>query len=176
MLFRSGLWLPPGSWNVTFAATGHQSRMVPVTVSGYDTPVDLDVLLEPSAPVATLSKVGNGSLGTTVTFTYVSPGDAGKAAFFGWSFGTAPGIDLGGLRVLPLNNDFLFQNAWIGNPFLAPTWVTLDGTGAATSVFSVPNMNVLVGITSYVAGMTFDPAYQYTIKTWSQPLSVTIQP
>lgn len=173
---RYGLWLPLGTWNVTFAAAGHQSRTVPITVSSYDTPVDLDVLLEPSNGATTLTKVGTGSVGTNVTFTYVSPGDAGKQAFFGWSFGTAPGIDLGGLRVLPLNNDFLFQNAWIGNPFLAPTWVTLDGSGQAQSVFAIPNLSWVIGITSYVGGITFDPAYQYSIKTWSAPVGVTIIP
>lgn len=173
---RYGLWLPPGNWNVTFAAPGHQSRTVPVTVTGYDVPVELDVLLEPNGTAPSLTKVGTGSVGTAVTFTYVSPGDGGKQAFFGWSFGTSPGIDLGGLRVLPLNNDFLFQNAWIGNPFLAPTWVTLDGSGAAQAVFSIPNLSWVVGLTTYVAGITFDLAFQYTIKTWSQPVGVTILP
>jgi hypothetical protein len=173
---RYGLWLPLGSWNVTFAAAGHQSRTVPVVVTGYDTPLALDVLLETATPVPTLSKVGSGSIGTTVTFTYTSPGDAGRQAFFGWSFGTAPGIDLGGLRVLPLNNDFLLENAWIGNPFLAPTWVTLGGSEQAQAVLTLPNENWLIGITSYVAGITFDPAYQYGIKSWSQPVGVTIVP
>lgn len=172
---RYGLWLPIGTWDVTFAAPGHQSRTVPVTVAGYDAPVDLEVLLETGA-AASITKVGSGQVGTTVTFTYTSPGDAGKDAFFGWSFGTVPGIDLGGLRVIPLNNDFLFTNAWIGNPFLAPTWVTLDGNGQAQCVLSIPPFAWLAGLTTYVGGMTFDPGYQYTIKTWSPALDVTIVP
>jgi Zinc carboxypeptidase len=173
---RYGLWLPLGSWNVTFAAPGHQSRTVPVVVSSYDAPLALDVLLETAAPQPTLTKVGSGSIGTTVTFTYTSPGDLGRQVFFGWSFGTAPGIDLGGLRVLPLNNDFLFQNAWIGNPFLAPTWGVLGGSEQAQAVLTLPNEAWLVGITTYVGGITFDPAWHYGIKSWSPPVGVTIVP
>lgn len=173
---RFGLWLPLGTWNVTFAASGHQSRTVPVVVTNYDAPLALDVLLETAVPAPTLTKIGNGSVGTTVTFTYTSPGDVGRQAFFGWSFGTAPGIDLGGLRVLPLNNDFLFENAWIGNPFLAPTWVTLGGSEQAQAVLTLPNLPWLIGITSYVGGITFDPAWHYGIKSWSLPLGVTIVP
>jgi hypothetical protein len=173
---RYGLWLPLGSWNVTFAAAGHQARVVPVTVSSYDAPVALDVLLEPNGSTPTITKVGTGALGTAVTFTYSSPGDGGKAALIGWSFGTSPGINLGGLRVLPLNHDFLFDLALTGNPVLSPTAVVLDGVGQAQSVFLVPNLSWLVGVTTWVAGITVDPAFQTTIKSWSAPLSVTIVP
>ena len=37
-------------------------------------------------------------------------------------------------------------------------WVTLDGAGQSQSVLLVPNEAWLVGITSYVAGITVDPA------------------
>jgi len=31
-------------------------------------------------------------------------------------------------------------------------------------------------VTSYVAGITIDPAWQHTIKCWSPPVGVTIAP
>jgi len=170
---RYGLWLPIGTWNVTFAAAGHASRTVPITVAGYDAPVSLDVVLETSGGAATLTKVGAGNIGTNVTFTYTSPGDAGKTALFGWSQATSPGISLGGLRVLPLNGDFLFEAAWFGNPILSPTWVTLDVAHQGQSVLAIPNAPWVVGLTSHFAGITFDAAYHYGIKTWSLPLAVT---
>jgi hypothetical protein len=170
---RYGLWLPLGTWNVTFAATGHVSRTVPVTVTTYDAPASLDVVLETSGATATLTRVGAGNIGTNVTFTYTSPGDAGKSALIGWSMGTTPGIDLGGLRVLPLNGDFLFEAAWYGNPILSPTWVTLDGAHQAQSALAIPNAPWVAGLTSYFAGITWDPAYHFGIKTWSLPLAVT---
>ena len=173
---RYGLWLPVGSWNVSFAAAGHATRTVPVTVTSLNNPVALDVLLETTGASATTTKIGSGSLGTTVTFTYTSPGDAGKGALIGWSLGTTPGIALGGQRVLPLNHDLLFDFALGGNPVLSPTWVTLNGAAQAQSVLLVPNEAWLVGLTSYVAGITVDPAYQLSIKTWSPPASVTIVP
>lgn len=161
---------------MTFAAPGHLSRPVPVTVTAFDSPVALDVLLETAGPAATIATAGTGSIGTTVTFTYTSPGDASKDAFLGWSFGDVPGIPLGGQRVIPLNYDVLFSNAWIGNPFLAPTWVTLDGAAQAQAVLTIPNFPWLVKLTTFVGGMTFDPLYQFTIKTWSPSVSVTIIP
>lgn len=170
---RYGLWLPLGTWNVTFAAAGHQSRTFPVAVTSYDAPVELDVVLDVTTAPATLTKVGSGSIGTAVTFTYTSPGSAGRAALFGWSLGTAPGIDLGGGRVLPLNGDFLFEAAWFGNPMLAPSWVTLNGAGQAQAVLTIPNEPLLVGLTSHVAGITWDAAYHFGIKTWSLPLAIT---
>jgi hypothetical protein len=54
--------------------------------------------------------------------------------------------------------------------------VVLDGVGQAQSVFLVPNLSWLVGVTTWVAGITVDPSYQTTIKSWSAPLSVTIVP
>ncbi|HEX5053017.1 MAG TPA: M14 family zinc carboxypeptidase [Planctomycetota bacterium] len=173
---RYALWLPLGSWSVTFAAPGHQSRTVPISVASYNSPVLIDVMLETAGPTATTTKVGTGSIGTTVTYTYTSPGDAGKLAFFGWAFDTVPGISLGDLRVIPINNDFLFQNAWIGNPFLSPTWVTLSGADQGQAVLIIPNESWLIGLTTYVNGITFDPLYQTGIKTWSQAVGVTIIP
>ncbi|MEY4674740.1 MAG: hypothetical protein RL148_2524 [Planctomycetota bacterium] len=173
---RYGLWLPVGSWDVTFAAPGHASRTVPVVVSALDQPLVLDVFLEPSAPAPQLSRSGSGSIGTAVTFTYLSPGDAGKQAWFGWSLGTAPGIALGGQRVLPLNHDFLLDAALAGNPVLAPTWTALDASAQAQCTLAVPNDVSLVGLTTYVAGITIDVAYQYAIKSWSQPVAVTVVP
>ncbi len=173
---RYGLWLPLGNWNVTFAAAGHVSKTLPVTVASLNNPIALDVLLETSGAVATTTKVGSGSIGTAVTFTYTSPGDAGKTALIGWSLFTTPGISLGDQRVIPLNHDFLFDWALSGNPVLSPTWVTLNGAAQAQSVMLIPNEAWLIGFTTWVAGITIDPAFQYTIKTWSQPVAVPILP
>lgn len=173
---RYGLWLPLGNWNVTFSATGHVSRTFAVQVTSYDTPAALDVTLDPTGAAPMLVKTGSGQIGTQVTFTYNSPGAAGRTALFGWSMGTSPGIDLGGQRVLPLNGDFLFEAAWFGNPILSPTWVTLDASSQAQSVLLLPNEPLLVGLSTYVAGITFDPGYHYGIRTWSQPVVVTAIP
>lgn len=170
---RYGLWLPLGSWNVTFAAAGHVSRSVPVTVNGYDQPLTLDVELEPTGSAATLMRAGTGQIGTTVTFTYTSPGSAGATCLFGWSLGTSPGIDLGGLRVVPLNNDFLMEAAISGNPILGPSWQTLDGNAQAQATLVIPNAPQFVGLTTYVGGITWDAGWSRGIKTWSAPVAVT---
>lgn len=173
---RYGLWLPIGSWNVTFAATGHASKTVPVTVTGYDVPVVLDVVLEPTAVTPVLAAQGTRRIGTQVALTYTHQGAAGSQALFGWSLGTTPGIQLGGQRVVPLNGDFLFEAAWLGNPVLAPSWGTLDASGQAHCTLSIPNTPMLVGLTSYIAGITFDSTYHYGIRAWSAPLAITPLP
>ncbi|MCR9243932.1 MAG: M14 family zinc carboxypeptidase [bacterium] len=170
---RYGLWLPLGSWSVTFAAAGHTSATVPVTVTNYDAPMTVEVVLDPSGAPALLSRSGAGNIGTNINFTYTSPGDAGKLALFGWSLGTTPGLDLGGQRVIPLNPDFLFNAALSGNSFLTPTWVGLDASGQSQSTLSIPNQAWLIGFTSHVAGITFDPAYHFGVKTWSNAIAVT---
>ena len=123
-----------------------------------------------------MTRSGTGSIGTAVTFTYTSPGSVGKPALFGWSLGTSPGIDLGGLRVLPLNGDFLFEAAWYGNSILTPTWVALNGASQAQAMLTIPNDPLFIGFTTYVAGITWDSAYHYGIKTWSLPVAVTVIP
>ncbi len=174
---RYGMWLPLGNWNVTFSAPGHQSRTLPVSVLSYDSPQLLDVALDTAAPgTPTIVKVGTGALGTVVDFTYTSPGDAGRMSFFGWALDTTPGIPLGDQRVVPLNNDPFFQAAWIGNPFLSPTFGTLNGADQAQCVLIVPNAAWLVGLTTWVGGLTLDPAWLGGVKTWSQPVPVTIVP
>ncbi len=170
---RYGLWLPLGAWNVTFAAPGFQSRTIPVTVTQYDAPQLQDIVLDPVGPAATLQKAGTERIGTTVTFTYQSPGDTGLLCLFGWSMGTAPGTPLGGGRVLPLNTDFLLEAALLGNPVLTPTWVVLDGQDRAQSFLHIPNDPLVLGFTTYVAGITADPSYHRLIKRWSQPVAVT---
>lgn len=170
---RYGLWLPQGSWLVDFNAPGHLTRTIAVDVTHYDAAIPLDVLLEPDNTQAALTKLGDGRIGTAVTFRYSSPGQAGQLAFFGWSLATTPGIPLGGGRVLPLNGDFLFEAAFYGNPILSPTWQLLDANAEAQAVLQVPNAPWVVGLTSYVAGMTWNPAYHFGIATWSNPVAVT---
>ncbi|MFK7741488.1 MAG: M14 family zinc carboxypeptidase [Planctomycetota bacterium] len=46
---RYGMWLPLGSWNVTFSAPGYISTTVPVNVTSYDTPIVQDIVLVPDA-------------------------------------------------------------------------------------------------------------------------------
>ncbi|HEX6812018.1 MAG TPA: M14 family zinc carboxypeptidase [Planctomycetota bacterium] len=173
---RYGLWLPLGTWNVTFAAAGHTSKTVPVTVSSYNAPAVLEVLLETAGPTPTTTKTGTGAVGTSVVFTYTSPGDAGKTVWFGWSLGTAPGLPIGDQRFLPFNYDIFLEASWSGTPFLFPSWTTLDGAGQAQASMHIPNFAWLAGLTTWVGGVTFDPLYQIGIKTWSAPIPVTIIP
>jgi hypothetical protein len=85
-------------------------------------------------------------------------------------------VPLGDQRWLPFNYDLFLEAAWLGNPFLSPTWPTLDGNAQAQCVLYIPPFAWLAGLTTWVGGVTFDPAYQIGIKTWSAPIAVTIIP
>lgn len=173
---RYSLWLPLGSWQVTFAAAGHQSRTTTVSVTTYDAPQTIEVELDPVFVAPTLTKSGSERIGTTVDLTYTSPGDAGQVCLIGWSLGTAPGIALGGLRTLPLNGDFLFEAAMRGNPVLAPTWGVLDGLDQHRAQMALPNATFVVGLTTWCAGITFDAGYSRTVEKFSAAISVTPLP
>ncbi|MCY2955719.1 MAG: M14 family zinc carboxypeptidase [Planctomycetota bacterium] len=173
---RYALWLPLGTWTVTWSAALHQSRSQAVTITNYDQPLTIDVELDPIWPAPTLVKSGSERIGTTVSLVYTSPGDQGKLGLMGWSLGTQPGIDLGGLRTIPLNFDFLMQSSLAGNPVLAPTFGILDGSARMVSFFALPNDAFVIGLTTYCAGITSDPTYSHLIQKWSPAVSITPLP
>ena len=173
---RYALWLPMGACTVTWAAPGFQSRSTVVTVTAYDQVQTLDVELDPIWPAPSIVKSGTERIGSVVTLTYTSPGDAGKLALMGWSLGTQPGIALSGLRTIPLNFDFLMQAALSGNPVLAPTFGFLDGNAQLTSWLTLPNDPFVVGLTTYCAGITSDPSYSAALQKWSAPIAITPLP
>jgi predicted deacylase len=173
---RYGLWLPLGTWQVTYAAAGHQSQTRSITVTGYDAPQTHEVVLDPVWPAATMAKQGTERIGTVVNLTYTSPGDAGAVAFVAWSMSTTPGIQVGGGRVIPMVHDFLFDAALNGNPILAPTWLLLDANAQAFSALTIPNEPWVVGLGSYVNGITWDANYHQTLKKWSQPVHIVPLP
>lgn len=89
---RYGLWLPLGTWNVTFSAPDHQSQTVPVTVTSYDTPATLDVTLvstctrhfPDSTPTGSSNLIPFGTTtGSSLTSTFVSNngGSVGGAVY-----------------------------------------------------------------------------------------------
>src|SRR5262249_32326817 len=55
---RYALWLPLGTWTVTWSAPGFQSRSTTVTVNAYDQPQALEVQLDPVWTPPTLVKPG----------------------------------------------------------------------------------------------------------------------
>jgi hypothetical protein len=90
---RYGLWLPIGSWSVTFAAPGHVSQTFPITVSAYDSPVTLDVTLQalcarPIPDALTTGTLNSIPFGTSAPsslatlFTSNNGGSVGGAVYF----------------------------------------------------------------------------------------------
>lgn len=60
---RYGLWLPLGSWNVTYSAPNHVDMTVAVTVTNYDQPVLQDIVLQ-SGQQGTFEAFGQGCPGS----------------------------------------------------------------------------------------------------------------
>src|SRR5690606_32221349 len=141
-----GLWLPLGTHQVTFAAQGFESRTVPVTVTAYDQPQQLDVCLVPVGQAPTLGKSGMDRIGTTTTLTYTSPGDAGRGYLIGIALGTVPGIPVGCGRTVPWNGDALFIASLQPGTPLVNGIGTLPGRAQVAAQLGIPPFPVRVGI------------------------------
>ena len=70
----------------------------------------------------------------------------------------------------------IMQAALGGNPILAPTFATLDANAQMTSFLALPNDPFVIGLTTYMAGITSDPSFSRLIAKWSAPVSVSTSP
>jgi hypothetical protein len=169
---RYGLWLPLGTWQVTWSATGFVSETRTVTVTSYDTPQTIEIELVPAWSPATLTAQGSGQIGATTLLTYSSPGDAGQLFWVPLSQGTSPGFPVGS-RTVPLNADALFFASLNAAPLLVDNLGNLPGSASATSKLNVPNIPALSGIVIYAGGLTFEAGYPLGVKKWASPLKIT---
>ncbi|MFO1053986.1 MAG: M14 family zinc carboxypeptidase [Planctomycetota bacterium] len=172
---RYSLWLPLGNWQVTFSAPGHDPVTRTINVTGYDTPIGLDVDLVPTFVPATLLKSGSDRVGTSVTFTYTAPGDAGLGYWIPLSLGTVPGIAIGD-RVLPLNGDALMVASLSLAPLLVDNLGVLSASESAVATLHLPNDPALAGITMFCGGVSFDPQFPLGVERWATPVQLTILP
>ncbi|MGE0144463.1 MAG: M14 family zinc carboxypeptidase [Planctomycetota bacterium] len=172
---RYALWLPLGTWRVTWSAPGHESQSRDVVVTNYDNPFAIDVDLLPNFVPATLSTTGNGRVGTAVGITYTAPGDVGLGYWIPLSLGTSPGVQLDG-RTLPLNPDALMAASLSLSPVLENNLGILGASSTAVATLNVPDIPALAGVTLHVGGLTLDASFPSGIARWAPPVSVTIQP
>jgi hypothetical protein len=172
---RYALWLPFGTWQVTWSAPGFVPATRSLTVTTYDQPQDLEIELVPAWARATLSKAGDERIGTTTTLTYDSPGDAGLVYWVALSHGTSPGIALGS-RTLPLNADAFFEASLGAAPLLVGNLGVLPASAQAQAALNLPNLTGLVGLGFFAVGITFEPGYASGVKRWSDPVGIIIQP
>lgn len=171
-----GLWLPLGTHQVTFSATGYQPFLTSVTVSGYDQPQDLDVCLVPTWTEPTLSKSGSDRLGTITSLTYTSPGDGGDGYLIALALGSTPGIPLGCGRTLPLNGDALFLASLMPGSPIVNGIGTLPGNGQVVAQLFIPAIPALAGITVHTGGVTAADAFPFSVKKFSPSVAITFQP
>jgi hypothetical protein len=172
---RYGLWLPLGTWQVTWSAPGFVSETRTVTVQGYDQPQVEDVVLVPAFGPASLTIGGTPGVGRSVSLTYTSPEDGGLPFWIALSGGTSPGLPLGPRR-LPLNADaFFFASAGL-LPTLSGNIGVLSAAGMGTATLTLPNLPGLAGLSLFAAGITFEAGYPSDVKRWSQPVGFTIAP
>ncbi len=173
---RYCLWLPIGTFKVTFAATGYKSVTRTVKVTGYDSPQTQDVIMVPTMPVATLIKTGSDRIGTTTLLTYQSPGDVGDIYWVVLSGGTSPGFPVGAGRVFPLNPDAIFFASITPNVLLQNNIGKIPSTGKAVARLPIPPLVGLVGIKVFAAGATENTKYLSFVKNFSAAVPIQIKP
>lgn len=174
---RYAAWLPIGTWTVNFEAPGFNTVSTTVTVSSFNSTQVIDVDMTPSsfAP-ATLTKTGTDQIGTTTTLDYSSPGDAGAIYWVTLSGSDTPGLNLGGLRTVPLTPDSLMISMAFPNALLLNQIGTLPPSETATASLVIPNLPAIVGLTLFAGGLTIDTQYTAGIKKFTAATPITFQP
>lgn len=173
---RYCLWLPIGTFKVTFTASGYQPVTQTIQVTTYDSPRTQPIRMVPAMPAATLQKTGSDRIGTTTQLTYNSPGDAGENYWIVLTGGTTPGFPVGAGRVLPLNPDPVFFASITPNVLLRNNLGRLPTSGQATASLPIPNLVGLVGIKVFAVGITENKTYLNFVKNFSPAVLIQIQP
>lgn len=167
---RYGVWLPVGSWQVTFSAPGFMSLTRSVVVDSLDHAASIEVDMQPTASLG-LSVADTSASSTELTLH--SPQDPGSAYWIALSSGSTPGIRLGE-RVLPLNPDlWMFWSLHPGSAFLGSRGL-LSTSGRARSELRLPLVPELEGLSLQVLGIILDPSAAFGVRRWSDV--VTIRP
>ncbi|MEK6811598.1 MAG: Ig domain-containing protein [Nanoarchaeota archaeon] len=92
---------------------------------------------------ATITLAGNASIGNNLILNIHDPQSPYKTYVLGAAFGSSPGIPLGDGRIVPLNEDWLF-NAVLYVPSLfgfTNSIGTLDSQGNAQVTWTIPNLS-----------------------------------
>ena len=170
----SGLftWTPTfqnhGIYNVTFYVTDgtfFDSETVQIAVQDYS--------------FATISMQGTPSPGNTITFQINNPEYPNANYVFSGSFGNSPGIPLPDGRIIPLNNDWLF-NALLYLPQLFGfynTIGTLSSQGHGTVTWQIPNIPGASGVTLHFSFITveYNSQGQAIITSIAPAIPITLQ-
>jgi len=170
----SGLftWAPTyndqGFYNVTFYVTDGQF---------FDSET-VNIFVE-DVSFATLSAPPTAQLGSIITLNLHSPEDPNKRYLFAGSFDSQPGMSLPNGRVIPLNNDWLF-NALLFVPQLFGFYDTtgnLDNNGNAPVTWNVPNIPGASGTNLKFSFITFeyDSQSHLIINSIAPVINITLQ-
>ncbi len=144
---RFHYFLPPGNYDVTFSATGYSARTVNVDVAA-----DRSLVLETqlgSGPALTVT--GHVSPGETLALSFDYPAGANQYYVNGLSL-IDTGFTFGNGLFFPIGLDDTLRNT--AGHF--PGWSgQLDGSGHADAALAIPANPGLVGMTFYMAYLTF---------------------
>jgi len=131
-----------------------------------------------SSSTVSMNVLGTPAPGSTVTFSFGSPGDAGKQYIFGVSTGNTPGTPLGDGRVVPVNLDPLLNFALanpntngVYQPYGTLHWLTATGSVAV----NIPGLPFLSGSEFHTAFVSLDATASAGVSTVSCGLSITVQ-
>lgn len=146
---RYHVFLPPGTWTITYSKAGYHPSSRVVTVSAGGAAIEEIAL----APVISLVAPATLPVGTTSGFSMSAPGSPNTFyAILAGASGTSPGFDVGSCH-LSINPDVVTQLFLDGAPFFGGFTGMTDAAGAAAAFLALPPDPALVGI-----GLHFLPA------------------
>jgi hypothetical protein len=168
---RYHAFLPPGTYNVTFASPGYSSQNVSVTV-GATTSQQLDIAL---APAASVTAAGTAQIGTLLTVNFDIPLDAGLAYLGGCSVtGTVPGTPINGCT-LPLNVDAVTLLSIQDAPPFSGFAGILNAQGHGAGTVALPQLPALIGVGFDFAALTYNVT-PFALRHVTPSAHVIVQP
>jgi len=139
---RYHLFVPPGTWSVTYSKAGYQSVTRTLSVGAGVGMVE-DIALD---PIVALNAPAVLPVGATSTFSMSAPTSPNTFyAILAGASGTAPGFDVGSCH-LSINPDAVTSLFLDTSPLFGGFTGMTDAAGAAASFLTIPSDPALVGI------------------------------
>ena len=128
---------------------------------------------------ASISVSGTAAIGNTIYLDINDPQNANKPYILSAAFGSSPGIPLGDGRIIPLNNDWLF-NAVLYVPSLfgfSSSIGTLDSQGNGQVIWAIPNLSFFQNANISFSFVTLYETFAgiQSIRSIAPAVNVTIQ-
>ena len=169
---RYHLFVPPGTWTVTYSKPGYLSASQTFTTTASSAAV-ADVSL---TPIISLTTPATASIGSIAAFSLSAPVDPStNYVILAGASGGTPGFDVGICHV-PLNPDAVTDLFLAGLPFATGFSGVTSIAGSAVASLSIPPDPGIAGLTLYFLPVTIPSFSPVLIRAGTTTVPVSLTP